>query len=217
LTISGRVQSDADEQGNGAGAAQIMLQRVGPSFGGEVPTAKVAKDGSFTLRNVFPGRWLVTPIAGGLAVRSATFGEHDISPDAALVVPPGGGGPLNLVLTAKQVQLSVTVSGAENAAQAQILVCPKDAEQNDSPAQRTFMINSQGPTTVVLPPGSYRLYAMESPNPWAAIQDPQVWHAIGSRGKAVDLKDDSSGATASLTLDLIRRDDLRFALDHEGQ
>jgi hypothetical protein len=217
LSISGTVHVDSDQQAEGGGPLQIALQPVGEFYRSKSPMASVVgRDGGFAVGNVLPGRWRVQMMNTGEEVRSATFGDHEISPEG-FEIPAGGGGPLNVVLTSKQVQLTVAVSGMDKARQAEIMAWAKDGDPTEGTMQRSFGVSAQGTATVTLPPGSYRIYAIESNSPWAIASDPALLHAIADRGKVVEAKDNAAGATSSLSLDLITRDDLRSALDREVQ
>ena len=101
-----------DLQPAGSIQPQIVLLPLGQWHGPGFPQAMVDKDGRFTLTDVVPGRWRaqVSNIPGG--IRSATFGDHEISPES-FTIPPGGGGPLNLVITTKPFPVTFSVRGVD--------------------------------------------------------------------------------------------------------
>ncbi|HZU23967.1 MAG TPA: carboxypeptidase-like regulatory domain-containing protein [Bryobacteraceae bacterium] len=217
MSVAGTLHMDTEEQAERGGPLQVMLQPLADWYGSELPQTTVNKDGSFTLPNVVVGRWRLQVMNTQASVRSATFGDREISPGGFDIVP-GAAGPLYVVLTSKRMQTAVRVTGVENGTQAQVVAWPKDAEAGDPYQQFSAMV--EGGSSVAnlsVPPGSYRVYALESTQPWAIAQDPALWAAIADRGKLVEAKDDAGAAEVNVTVDLITRDEVKRALDRALQ
>jgi hypothetical protein len=61
-----------------------------------------------------------------------------------------------------------------------------------------------------MPPGRYRVFAIDSPNPWPILQRPDWLKALESRSAAIDVPE---GGRVSTTVETIPRDELMRALE----
>ncbi|MEI6244147.1 MAG: carboxypeptidase-like regulatory domain-containing protein [Acidobacteriota bacterium] len=128
--VSGKVEGIATLAGLSIVAHETAFEW--PSFPGEAPfswTAPVAADGSFAFK-VLPGPRLlrVTGLPSGVAIKSISLGEKDVT-DAPFEIAPGGPAPaIRVVLTPETSAVSGVVKDASGrpAAGARVVVFSAD-------------------------------------------------------------------------------------------
>jgi protocatechuate 3,4-dioxygenase beta subunit len=190
LTISGHVLA---ETGSGAppnlGRLMIAVERVGQSPNGDrttPPPAVVDANGDFAVRGVFPGRYRIALAEGapaGYAIRSAIFGGRDVM-DQPLVLGaddrPAGG---LVTLSNRTTEISGTVqdSSGQPAPGVTLIVFSAD-ERFWLPESRRIQAtrpSTEGRYTFKnLPPGEYRLAAVEDIEPGRWF-DPTFLRGVG--------------------------------------
>jgi len=227
MTITGDVDSGHSDGDSGSGQAEprsmiitgpggprgmISLSPFDPSSGIPWAQTQVAADGSFNLSGVIPGRYHLQFNGGfGGNIQSATFGGHEISPQG-FDIAQGAGGPLHVVISRKQVELQVSVSGFEQGHTGWVFLLPKGSAQGGPGMNLPITSIQTTPVSITLPPGEYVAYAVECAQPWPVVNNPAILRAISDLGKPVEVKD---GAGASVSVDLISRDILKQALDKD--
>lgn len=216
MTLTGAVQLDPDQKGEPMQPREVMLMPLTNGRGFPPPHGQVNKDGSFTLGGIVPGRYMVHVEGVAGAIRSATLGQHDISP-YDFEIGPGASGPLNLTITSKQIPVTVSISPADSSHTAWVLAIPRGSEEAIAfGPQGMQSVQVEGASAQIsVTPGKYTMYALESAQPWPVISDQGIMAAIADHGKPLEVKDDT--ANANVTVDMITRDDLRFALQRETQ
>jgi len=177
LTISGHVVA---ESGAGAppdlGRVMIGVEQVGQSLTGDrtdPPPAIVDANGEFTIRGVSPGRYRLTLAGGapaGYDIRSAIFGGRDVM-DQPLILGgddrPAGG---LVTLANRTTEVSGTVQdGNGQPASGVTLVAFSADERFWAPESRRIQATRPATdgryTFKKLPPGDYRLAAVEDIEP----------------------------------------------------
>jgi len=186
----------------------VQLQSLEPGRVNSWPRAEVDSDGAFTLAGVVPGRWRLM-LQGGMGhVESARLGEREISPNG-FDLEAGASGPLELIASATDAQVQIAVSGATKERPVTIVVAPKGWD-GSGVQPRTFSLGGQPGVQTQLPPGEYTVYAIECAQPWTLLQSPAGVRALAGRGRALEV---GETGLASVSVDLIRREDLRRALN----
>jgi hypothetical protein len=135
-------------------------------------------------------------------VKSLNIGERDAWP-LGFDLAPGEAGPLKIVASTKTAQVKVTVAGAP-AGGVTILLVPADPERFAGLQMAQGVSVSYG-----IPPGRYRVFAVDIPNAWELAQKPDVLKALESQAQTVELEE---GETAEVTADLIPASDLKQPL-----
>jgi hypothetical protein len=198
MSVSGTVVFD------GAAPGSIDLSRLrvsvvpagAPIAGGFSSTrdAPVDAGGRFTIQGVAPGRYRLLPgrgVPSGYALESAIFAGKDVL-DFPLEVAPGqdaSGGVVTFSTRATEIAGSVRGPSGSPATDLSIIVFPVDSRFWTPQSRR---IQAARPTTEgrftfrMLPPGDYRLVAIEDPEPGQWF-DPDFLRQIGAGSIAVSL------------------------------
>jgi Carboxypeptidase regulatory-like domain len=204
--LKGSVQFDSEDHPpleNG----QVSLVPVDGPFFLPQSQAPMDKDGAFTLHGIMPGRWRLTVSAAGF-VKSASLGDQPVPPEAFQIAE--GAGPLRIVLGSKLAAVHVEVAGATPDRPVSAVLFPEDPErlgtgiERASTAMGTGRIEFEG-----LAPGRYRIFALDSPNPWPILQRPDWLKALESSSVAVDVPE---GGSINTTLETVPRDELMRTL-----
>jgi len=189
----------------------IALIPLDQSSGLPVAQAQISADGSVSITEVVPGRYRLQVNGGASGVQSATFGGREISPQG-FDIAQGAGGPLHVVVSRKQVELQVSVSGFEQGRTGWVFLLPKGSVDGVARMNPPMAPIQAGQVSIDVPPGEYVAYAVECQQPWPVINNPAILRAISDLGKPVEVKD---GANASISVDLIGHDALKQALDKD--
>jgi len=171
------------------------------------PHANVAKDGTFTLSGVMPGRWRLQVDGLPGYVKSFTIGDQPMSP-YGFNIAPGSGGAMRIVMGNQTAQVEGTVSGAppEGAGNIWVMAVPEDIDRiaagrlSVNPADRNghFMIND-------IEPGKYRVCAFDGMEPWSIQQDAAALKAISEHGVPLDLEE---GAHATAQVEIVPAEEM---------
>jgi Carboxypeptidase regulatory-like domain len=205
--LKGSVQFDSDDHPpleNG----QVSLAPVDGPFFLPQSQAQTDKDGAFTLTGVLPGRWRLVVSAPGF-VKSASFGDQPVSPDG-FQIAEGAAGPLRIMLGSKLAAVHVQVAGAAPDRQLSAVIFPEDSERLGAGLERAGTAMGTGRIEFGgLAPGRYRVFALDSPNPWPILQRPDWLKALESSSAAIDVPE---GGSVNTTVETIPRDELMRAL-----
>ena len=172
--------------------AQVQLIPVEQMVYGGWPHAQIAKDGTFTLSKVMPGRWRLQ--VNGLMgyVKSFTIGDQAVSP-YNFNVSPGAGGTMRIVMGDKTAQIEGSVTGIQpdSTGNIQVMLVPEDPDRlvvgrtwNTSAAPGNGRFGMNG-----IEPGKYRLYAFDTVEPWTIQQNFALLKAIADKGVELDLEE----------------------------
>lgn len=162
---------------------------------GPPPNAKPAKDGSFTLDNVSPGKYFVQANAPkGTYLKSVRYGASEIL-GKELDLSGGAGGEIELVYRYGPGEVDGTIQQAQNntntaqsAPSTQILLVP-DVLNADGSGVRFGNTNPDGSFNMTgVPPGHYRAYALEAIDS-EQTQNPNVLKQLEQKGMDVEVKE----------------------------
>ncbi|MGA2581492.1 MAG: carboxypeptidase-like regulatory domain-containing protein [Bryobacteraceae bacterium] len=205
--IKGSVVFDSDDHPpleNG----QVSLAPVDGPFFLPQAQAQMDKDGAFTLTGVLPGRWRLTVSAPGF-VKSASLGDQPVPP-AGFQIAEGAAGPLRIVLGSKLAAVHLEVAGAAAGGQLSAVIYPEDSERLGVGLERAATAMGTGHIEFgELAPGRYRVFAIDSPNPWPILQRPDWLKALEGSSAAVDVPE---GGSVNTTVETISREELMRAL-----
>jgi hypothetical protein len=205
--LKGSVQFDSGERPP-LENAQISLAPADEAFFMPQPRAQVDKDGAFTLSGVLPGRWRLMVGVPGYP-KSVYLGDQPISPDG-FQVAPGLAGPLRIVMGNKLAEVRVEVADAPANRRVSVVIFPEDPDRMGAGLERAGSAMGTGRIEFGgLPPGHYRVLAIDSPNPWPIVQRPDWLKALESRAAAIDVPE---GGRVSTTVETIPRGELMRAL-----
>src|ERR1017187_2570341 len=206
--LKGSLQFDSDDHPpleNG----QISLAPMDGPFFVPQPRAQLDKDGAFTLTGVLPGRWRLIVSVPGFA-KSVSLAGQPVSPDG-FQVGAGAAGPLRIVMGSKLADVHVEVAGAAPDRQVSAVIFPEDSDRLGAGLERAGSAMGTGRIEVgAMPPGRYRVFAIDSPNPWPILQRPDWLKALENRSAAIDVPE---GGRVSTTVETIPRDELMRALE----
>jgi hypothetical protein len=192
-------------QVEGGAAAKLpnVALRLSPAEGlafGPQPVSKVGADGSIRLSGVTPGTWSFTldPLPEGLWIKSATFGEADVT-RGEINVSPGTRGQLHILLGSNGGQIAGSVVEDGQPRRATVVLVPSAPELQGAasmyhavPTQDDGKFSFKG-----IRPGSYKLFAFEDVEPFAWL-DPDFLKPVESMGEAISLSE-GERATRQLT------------------
>jgi hypothetical protein len=184
------------------------------SFNGAFPQTQPADDkGHFTITGVLPGRYQLQAIGATNSIKSVTLAGREVSP-SAIDLGPGATGPLHVVISMKQVGLQVSVDNLRQDQQTWVFLL-LNGVTSPYPGLNPIMGSAnQSTVSMQAPPGEYVAYAVECTQPWPLLNNASVLQAIAGLGKAIEVKEDM---TASVTVSVIAREDLKRALDQDVQ
>lgn len=208
VDLKGGVQFDSDEHPpleNG----QISLTPMDEPMFTRQLQAQVDKDGAFTLSGVLPGRWrLFVSMPGYL--KSASLAGQPVAP-GGFQIAAGAGGPLRIVMGSQMVEVHVEVAGAPPDRQVSAVIFPEDTDRLGAGLERVGSSMGTGRIEFgTLAPGRYRVFALDSPNPWSILQRPDWLKALQSHSAALDVPERGPVDT---TVEMIPRDELMRVLE----
>ncbi len=129
-------------------------------------SAPVAEDGSFTLKSTIPGRYRVSAMGG--FVQSIDIGG-DTTDGSEFVLKPGAAGPLTINVGYGTGTLSGEVQLGESHP-AQVLIVANAGQGSHNTLVNSAPAGQPLKYSFPLPPGSYRIYALEVTDPKTADQ-----------------------------------------------
>jgi hypothetical protein len=201
--LKGIVQFDSDDHRPPEGVGQVSLMPIGKPMFGPQPMARIGPDGTFTLSGVLPGRWRLT-LHSPHYIKSVSLGGQSISPYGFDVAGPAG--PLVIVVGTNSASLNIHIAGDTPDRPVSALIYPEDPDRMGAGLERAG--STMGGNTIQiagLPPGRYRVFATDSPNPWPVMERPDVLHALENRTALIDVPE---GGQATTTVEIIPRADL---------
>jgi protocatechuate 3,4-dioxygenase beta subunit len=198
LSIDGRALTAAD------GALSIQLQSASPGTPGQ-GAQRVQPDGTFTLSNVFPGRYRFRVIQAGKTpwVKSARWGADDVAMAPIVVEGEPAGRTLTVELSTKTASIDVAVLDAQRRPVSGVLVVgvPEAARRGRTSNYKSASTDAQGRVRFEdVAPGEYRIFATTDIS-LADWQDPDVLRRFETRGELVRL---AEAGSASITVTVLR-------------
>ena len=204
--ITGTIET---ENRNGAAAPQINLSSF-EQFGMATSAQATAdSEGAFVLHGVFPGRQMLS--VGNVAgyIKELRIGDKQVNPQG-FDLTAGTAGPWRIVMGTKGGKLSGTVAGSmpeSGTVFAVLLPSGSDVNISGGPA---IPVNRDGRFELSgLQPGRYRVFAMETANPYAITAEPELLKAIESRGQSIDV---AEGDSAKVAPEIISAEELKRLL-----
>jgi hypothetical protein len=206
--LKGSVQFDSDDRPRPKNG-QISLAPVDGPFFLQQPHGQLDKDGAFVLTGVQPGRWRLMVSLPGF-VKSLSLADQPVSPED-FQIGPGAAGPLRIVLGSKLADVRVEVAGAPPDRQVSAIIFPEDTDRLGAGLERAGSAMGTGRIEFgALAPGRYRVFAIDSPNPWPILQRPDWLKALESRSAAIEVPE---GGPVTTTVEMIPRDELLRAIE----
>jgi hypothetical protein len=182
--ISGSVKLDDAPFSQNMSVALQTVNGAGVDYNAQI------KQGMLTWRNVGPGtyRVQVQSLPGGYCVKSIRFGGRDLV-HREVDLSTGGGGALEIVLSAKPGSIAGTVRNSDGDPVPDATVNAWTKDDPDIHAART---DASGHFTLQnLAPGEYRVIAWESIER-GVIENPAFRAAFETQAAAVTLQEGSS-------------------------
>ena len=197
-------------EGPGAPAASgFTVTVVPPTFEPSRPsnyTGHVAKDGSFSIKQVPPGEWImnVSPNNAGTFEKSVRLGDKDFLYQK-LEIPAGSNAPLNVVLSSNLATIEGEVEGGKRAG---ILVEPVGKWHNLARFYYSTTAGEDGKFKLRVAPGKYKIFALEK-IATASFRNPESAELLGTLGDDLDV---AEGAKVAAHPALIPEDKARELL-----
>lgn len=208
--LKGSVEFDSDDHLSPENG-QISLVPSDPQspFPMSQPHAQMEKDGAFTFTGVTAGRWRLMVSVPGFA-KSVSLAGKPVSPDG-FQIPAGAAGPLRVVMGSKMADVRVEVTGAPADRQISVLIFPEDPSRLGAGMERVGAAMGSGSIGFgAMPPGRYRAFATDNPNPWPILQRPDWLKALEGHTSAIDVPE---GGRVSATVEMIASDELKRVLE----
>lgn len=172
------------------------------------PRAEADKEGAFTFASVHPGKYRLTVGLPGY-VKSVSLGGQPVSPDGFPIL--GAAGPLRVVIGSKLAEVQVQFAGAAAGHQLSAVIFPDDASRLGTGQERSGTAMGVGQIEFGgMPPGRYRVFATDCPNPGMIAQRPDWLAALASHSALVDVPE---GGRVTTTVETIPREELLRALE----
>lgn len=198
LTLDGRAPVAAD------GFLSVQLQSASPGTPG-LGAQRVQPDGTFTIPNVYPGRYRFRVLQAGKFpwVKSARWGSEEVATTPMVIEGEPAGRTLAIDIGTKTAAVDVTVLDAQRRPASGILVVavPDAARRGRTANYKGASTDAQGRVRLAdLAPGEYRIFATTD-IPLSDWQDPDVLRRFEARGELVRL---TEAGTAAVTITVLR-------------
>ena len=204
ITLSGRVRVEPQKSFDFSRLNVILSPEDEPMFGSQ--GAQAAADGTFTLPNVAPETYRVRVVGfpEEYYVKSAQSGGGDLLDTGLSVDPAGRPGPLDIVLSSAGGSISGAVLKDHQPAPAMVYFVPDPPRRDRHDLYSVKRTNADGTFTLLgLPPGDYKLFAFEDPQP-GLESDPAILQPYEAKGESVHVED---GRSQSVQLEQIPAED----------
>jgi hypothetical protein len=203
-----RIEGTVGPAGPPASSFDIRLTRrgLGPRI-----SSSVAADGTFTLKQVPPGEWLlnVNPLPPGAFLKVARFGDQDIR-FARMEIKPSSEDPVSIVISTNTAQVHGQVdAGSGDSKRAGILLAPTGPYSTLTRFFYDVAADDSGKFELKdIAPGKYKIFALENLAP-ADFKTPEAASQLDPLGEELDL---AEGASLELHPKLIPVERAREAL-----
>jgi hypothetical protein len=203
-----RIERSAATAGPAVGSFDIRLTRRG--YGPRI-TENPAADGTFTLKQVSPGEWLlnVSPLPPGAFLKVARLGDQDVR-FAGMEIEPGSQDSLNVVISMNTAQVHGQVdAGDRDSKRAGILLAPTGQYSTLTRFFYDVAADDTGKFELKdIAPGKYKIFALEKLAP-GEFKTPEAASQLGPLGEEIEL---AEGASLEVHPKLIPVDRAREAL-----
>jgi 5-hydroxyisourate hydrolase-like protein (transthyretin family) len=202
--VSGTILVDGDPKKIPLGSLQVYLSVQALIIMGGTPSAAVQPDGSFTLKNVTPGKFEIA-IGGpssAFFIKSIKVGDMELTGrevDWTAGLPAGA---IAITLSTKGAAVAGSVEkDGKPASGAVVALVPDDEARRTGLSYYRQAVSDQTGAFAIknVPPGAYKAYAFDEVD-YASLTDPEVLKPIESKGVPVKLDD---GGSQSLELKVI--------------
>jgi hypothetical protein len=189
LEVAGTLKIDGDEPPAGT---MFSMSFVSSDQGEPAANALVDTDRHFTAKSLTPGKWTLdfTAKLPGLFLKS----PHEIE------IGPEGHGPIEVIISSRGASVQGAVQTSKDnpaTVEAATVLLISDAEKQPRVLQHAVTGVDGAYTITRIPPGKYRLLALEDieTNSW---ENPDVAHSFDGKGIAIEL-----GASEKASHDLL--------------
>jgi protocatechuate 3,4-dioxygenase beta subunit len=167
----------------------VALAPPGSGPRGEAYSSPVAKDGSFAIKEVSPGEWLlnINPNPGGLFEKSVRLGDKDFL-FKKIEVPAGLDAPLNIVLSSNTASVEGQVdAGNADARRAGILLEPVGKWHTLTRFFYSAIADDSGKFKLSgVAPGKYKIFALEK-IATASYHNPEAGDVLDALGEELEV------------------------------
>ena len=183
--IKGRLRVEGSG-GPSASSFDIRLTRraIGPRI-----SAPVAADGTFTLRQVPPGEWVlnINPLPPAAFLKVARLGDQDIR-FARMQISPGSEDAVSIVISMNTAQVHGEVdAGSGDSKRAGILIAPTGQHSTLTRFYYDVAADASGKFELKdIAPGKYKIFALEKLAP-AEFKTPEAASRLDPLGEEIDL------------------------------
>jgi Carboxypeptidase regulatory-like domain len=181
-----RIEGNAGPVGPAASSFDLRLTRRGY---GPLISANAAADGSFTLKQVPPGEWVlnVDPLPPGAFLKAARFGDQDVR-FARMEIDPGSQDSLNVVMSMNTAQVHGQVdAGGGDSKRAGILIAPTGQYSTFTRFFYGVAADDTGKFELKdIAPGKYKIFALEKLAP-GEFKTPEASGQLDPLGEEIDL------------------------------
>ena len=201
LTLTGRVRVEPPQTFDFTKLI-ININPLDTFMGGQAGQAK--SDGTFALEDVLTGNYGLS--VSGFPERyyagSARLGGSDVL-QTGMAVEAGGATSLDIVLSSSGGSISGAVLKDHQPARASILLVPDAPRRDRQDLYSSKLTKPDGTFTMVgLPPGDFKLFAFEDPDP-DLQSDSSLLQSYETKGQSVHIEE---GKSQSVQLELIQAD-----------
>jgi len=187
FAAAGRVKIEGTPVTRGSPMGRVTVEFVGEGLMPRVLARAAFPDFKFDVQLRPEKRYHATirNLPEDYYLKSLSISGHEVAPDQ--VVLSGTGGSLELVLSPSGGRLDgVLFDSQDQPARGSILLVPDAADPGPPELFRRSRADAQGKFTLRgIPPGSYRLLALDSLDLEAEINTPEFQRSLGNRGQHV--------------------------------
>jgi hypothetical protein len=186
-----RIEGSAGTAAPAASSFDIRLTRRG--YGPRI-IANAAADGTFTLKQVPPGEWVlnISPLPPGAFLKAARFGDQDIR-FARMEIEPGSQDSLNVVISMNTAQVHGQVdAGSGDSKRAGVLLAPTGQHSTLTRFFYDVAADDTGKFELKdIAPGKYKIFALEKLAP-AEFKTPEAAGQLDPLGEEIELAEGAS-------------------------
>ncbi|MGH9817823.1 MAG: carboxypeptidase regulatory-like domain-containing protein, partial [Candidatus Acidiferrales bacterium] len=193
VDIPGKARLDGNVDLSG-GNVRVMLTPPDESFSfGSFGNTTIAADGTFTLKNVSPGNYVVRLLSlpADAYLKEARFGGDDVVEEQLTIQPGRSSGALELTLSGSGARLDGLVLTDENLpfSGAQVALVPEQRLRQRSDLFKTGTTDQMGKFTLRgIRPGEYKLFAWDDVEP-GSWHDPDFLRSYEQKGISVKVSE----------------------------
>jgi hypothetical protein len=193
LDVKGKLRIEGSAAAGGPPFSSFDIRLTRRGFGPRI-SANVAADGTFTLKQVPPGEWLlnVNPLPPGAFLKAARFGDQDIR-FARMEIEPGSQDPLNVVISMNTAHVHGQVdAGSGDSKRAGILLAPTGQYSTLTRFYYDIAADDTGKFELKdIAPGKYKIFALERLAP-ADFKTPEASAQLDPLSEEIELAEGAS-------------------------